>query len=499
MIDVLRRPQLTGLLPVVAALLALFVYGLLPLLGIEQLAQALSMEKLLKLVLLGVGAVGYGLYVRWILKHPYMLLTFVLLGWPLLEYASQILMEMGLNLRMRPLMLATVGLPSLIFMVQYGRAMMATLPFVGVFTGFLTLVTLYFVFFNANAADPKLGADFVWSEGSISFGQLISYLFIGCGIVTGSIGLLHHREPARLFDRLNMGLMGISSVLAIITILGYPFGLFCQNVDGFVRANGIYTHPNPYAHHMGLLMLYLLGMFCYYQGRNRLPQWLLLLALGTNGLAFLLGLSKTAIAGVGLFGLLLMGLNLSSERLRKQFVRLAVVVVLMIPVGLVGFQAATGKTLLDVMEARMEENTSMVWREEAWGRLMAQMDAPTLMVGHGFTAANVTLFGLSYNTEKNATPLILVHNGYISLLYDFGLPGMLLFVAVGMLIWQAIGLFPGSKPLMATVMALSGYFLFASGFDEMIYMFDAPLFFWTTATMLVCMALWGQRRGDELA
>jgi O-antigen ligase len=102
------------------------------------------------------------------------------------------------------------------------------------------------------------------------------------------------------------------------------------------------------------------------------------------------------------------------------------------------------------------------------------------------------VFQMTYNTSKNAQPLILVHNGYLSLFYDFGLPGLLLFVGVlaaagwawGRL-WQPA--WAAYRPLLVTMVAMAGYFLIASGFDEMIYMFDAPLLFWVLTTVIASL------------
>ena len=43
------------------------------------------------------------------------------------------------------------------------------------------------------------------------------------------------------------------------------------------------------------------------------------------------------------------------------------------------------------------------------------------------------------------------------------------------------------RALDAAILALSVYFLLVCGFDEMTYMFDAALLYWTLATLLFCL------------
>jgi O-antigen ligase len=136
----------------------------------------------------------------------------------------------------------------------------------------------------------------------------------------------------------------------------------------------------------------------------------------------------------------------------------------------------------------------MNWRAMVWQDLMADIDLGTIWLGHGFTSANQTVFNLTFNDAKNANPLMMVHNAYIALLYDLGMLGYLMFVAPLRLMAQSIrGWMNAVKPALRTehtiIISLSVYFLFACGFDEMSYMFDAPQLYWTLVSMLFCMAI----------
>jgi hypothetical protein len=134
-------------------------------------------------------------------------------------------------------------------------------------------------------------------------------------------------------------------VESLITIAGFPFQLTSMMLDGFLRAIGIFSHPNPFAHHMGILMVYLLGLYCYYQGdrKHRMPTALLWSGLAINLIAFLLGLSKTAISGFALCALILFLLNLAVPAIRRSFIQIAIGLVTLFPLGLFIFELLTGK------------------------------------------------------------------------------------------------------------------------------------------------------------
>jgi O-antigen ligase len=472
--------------------LPLTLYGLLPAVGVEGPSNWFSLKKIGLLVGLLVGGFGYWTYLKAILKRPQWLVCFMLVGWIVLEGINGQLLTMGINLRERPMLLLMLGVPLSFLGWRYRKALVEYTPHLKGLLVFFTLVLVYFLFYNAKAADPKVGMDALWSEGSISFTQLTSYLFIIFGVLGAGVSMIQSRKPDRLFDHFNMVLMLGTSIVAFLPIVGFPFGQFCQIVDGFMRANGLFSHPNPYSHHMGLLMVYLLGLLCYYQGQNndRVPKWLLFTALGVNAVAFLLGLSKTAMGTFAGCAALVLALNMATPGLRKNVGKILVASAVLVPIGLIAFQVVTGKGLLDIMEARGEQNTSLLWRTEIWNSLLSSLSPESMALGHGFTAANMLVYQLTYNSLTNATPLILVHNGYLSLLYDFGLIGLLLFVVLLWTMWWAIRRLSWAslgpvRPLLVTLVAMGVYFLSASSFDEMIYMFDAPMLFWMLATLIV--------------
>jgi hypothetical protein len=502
-----QRALLLALLPCLGILIPLFGYLLLPSLGFSQFSEAFGIKRVILLFGAVIGSILYWYYFKLILARPQLLVAFIVLAWPLVAFFNTALLEAGLNIHLRPLLILAIAFPSLWLSLKNHRLLLNTVPWVKYYLLFFGWLVLYFVFYNANAVDPRLsGGEEALSEGSVSMVQLTAYFYCLMGITVSAITVLKARNYKGLFDLFNLALLLISSMEALITILGYPLGLFNVVLDGFTRAIGIFTHPNPFAHHMGILMVYLLGLFCYYQGerKSRLPGWMLYTGIIINFIGFLLGLSKTALGVFVVSALIVFLMNLAVPAVRRSFIQIIIGLLILIPMGLFAFEAISGHSFLSLLESRIDQTQSLTWRTMVWQDLMADITPISAWLGHGFTAANDMVFRLTFNDAKNAQPLMMVHNAYIALLYDLGMMGYLMFAAAAAIILQSIrGWVQATHPSLRTehsiTLALTVYFLLVCGFDEMSYMFDAPLLFWTLATLIYCVNLREQQENAASA
>lgn len=476
-------------------LLPVLGYWLLPELGITAVSELLNVKKLILLCGAIIGGVMYWSYFRFVLPRPQLLMAFIVLAWPLVAFFNAFLMEAGLNIHLRPLLILALAVPSLWITVKHARLLISTLPWLKYYLLFFGWLVLYFLFYNANAVDPRLsGGEEALSEGSVSMVQLIAYFYCLMGITVSATAFLKTRDYRGLFDTMNKALLFVSAGESLLTILGYPFGLFNQMLDGFTRAIGIFTHPNPFAHHMGVLMVYLLGLFCYYQGerKSRMSAWLLFGGIVINFVAFLLGLSKTALGVFALCGGVVFLMNLAVPAVRRGFLQILLGLAILFPVGLFLFEALSGQSFFGLLESRIDQTQSLTWRTMIWQDLIAGINPLTIWFGHGFTAANDMVFHLTFNDAKNAQPLMMVHNAYIALIYDLGVMGYLMFVAAASMVMSALkgwaaAVHPALRTEHSMMLGLVMYFLFVCAFDEMSYMFDAPLLFWSLATALYCV------------
>jgi len=486
-----------GWLWIAALLIPVMIYWVLPAIGITSLGEALSFNMVVALMGLLVGGSLYWAYLRVVLPKPVLPLGFIVLAWPIVDHLNGELLSRGLNLHLRPLLILALALPATWMIWQERKTLWRHLPGLKVYVMFMLWLTLYAFVYNANAVDPRLsGGEEAMSEGSVSMVQWTAYFYGLLSMAIAGVAILKAKDYKGLFDGLNKALLWVSSAEALLTIAGFPFGVFTLFLDGFTRAIGIFSHPNPFSHHMGVLMVYLLGLFCYYQGhrKHRLPAWLLYGGIALNFCAFLLGLSKTAISVFVICAVVVFLMNMAVPAVRSSFGKILVGLLILLPLGVFAFEALSGQSFLSLMESRIDQTQSMTWRVIVWQDLIADINMATVWLGHGFTAANETVYRLTFSDAKNAQPLMMVHNAYIALLYDLGLPGYLLLLAAVAMLWQGIrGWLQAPNTSLrtahATIVALVIYFLSVCAFDEMSYMFDAPQLFWALATMLACVTI----------
>ncbi len=478
-------------------LLPVICYCLLPSLGVEVFQENLTLNHFALVLSAIIGCLLYVRYFQIVLTCPEILMFAVLVAWPLIECGNQYLMQLaGINIHFRLFVTLLLVLPACCYFILSSKVLVRVLPYLNMYLVFYACLFAYTLFYNAHAVDPRWAQEGSWSGGGIDTVQATAYLNCLVSMVVCAVAILRHPNVTHLFDRFNRLFLVVTALTSLVAIVGYPFGFLSMMLDGFNRSFGIFTQPNPFAHHLGIVLLYSLGLYCYYQGsrRIRIPTWLIVCSLVLNLLAFLLALSKTAIALLLGCGFLLFALNLSSPAVRRVFVRLVLALLVMVPVGLVLFQIITERSFLELIQARLEQKESMNWRLQIWQDLLGSIDPINTLFGHGFTSANTLVYQMSYNDRKNAQPLMLVHNGYIALFYDMGVLGLTLFISAFMLMGQALkryweAAYQQSRPLLTTVIVLTIYFLVACGFDEMTYMFDAPIQFWCLSTILTCVAI----------
>lgn len=487
-----RHQTFLILLAILAFLLPVLACIVLPTIGVGVLKQFFQFNRLILLFGGIIGGVCFLQYFRFIQSRPQLLVVFIAIAWPIVSYYSGQLMSFGINLHLRPLLMAAIAAPSIWIGIRYHQLLFQKLPWLKYYAFFIGWLLLYSTFFNANTTDPYFKGGGEASEGSISLIQVNAYVYCLLAMVVSGATMLRAKNPQKMFDLFNKALILVTGLEAVVTILGFPFGLFSMPIDGFMRAVGLFGHPNPYAHHMGIIMIYLLGLFCYYQGEraDRMPSWMLFGSLGVNGIAFLLGLSKTAMGAYTACAFLLLLLNLSVPAVRSGFFKIAIAGIILVPIGLVAFQVLSGESFFSILESRMEQTDSMNWRTSVWQELLGNINLTTLWFGHGLTSANLVLYQISYSDAHNAKPLIMVHNAYLALLYDMGIFGYSMFACTLSFCWQSIkNGFRSIKTEYTIILALSLYFLCACGFDEMSYMFDAPMIYWTFCSILYCLTV----------
>lgn len=527
-----------------AALLAFVIYGVLPFMGISQFGYLLSLSKLLILVIALVGVPGYIMYWRWLVQTPSRALIGMLVGFPLsAHFADQLMRYAGVNLRFRWFGYALFIIPSLWVIFRHRQLFWQhtkRLMPIRIYGTFLAVLLVFAFVNNHFNADIGLMGPGLWDGDSLAVRTISSHINVMIVMALGWI-LCTETQAEPLFTKafgIVRALCIMSAITCAYTLIGIPLGLTTAVIEGYTRATGIFNHPNPLAHHTGILTLLFLSiyLFCQHQqtvfqaqasrsapqvvlGNKAQPlpagsgffapwrqgvvgknlMWLVI-GLVANIIVLLIGLSKTAIAvtaaGMALMFVLCSGLPTA----RKLGLTIGGILVAMIPVGILAYNLITGQDFMDTVNARLEDTNSLTWRENVWAYLESQIEGANLFTGHGFLAANESMFQYLFNAfdEDLLNPVILVHNGYLNLLYDFGLWGLIYFAGILWLLLQQGALYLAAwghnnplaerLPLVGGGVAMAFYFSFGARYDELVTMFDACFLFWFSVTMVFWLA-----------
>lgn len=486
-----QSPKSWTLLAIVLGVLALG-YGLLPIIGIDLFKNLFSFNKVAALIVASITLGVYWRYLQWIQTRAMVLACFTIAVWPFIDYLNSLLLDtQGINLHLRLWVMGWLVLPTAIMAFKARQSLWQQVTSLRWWGIFLALVIGYFLFRNVGTLDPRMGIQATATDGSVAILQLCAYIYNVCAMVLGVLCIQQAKEPLKTFDQLNQWLLGSAMLMACVVLIGFPLGAFGTNIDGFYRANGLFGHPNVYAHHLGMLTLYFAGLLLYYQNNKRLSLWVIAIPLALTTGTLLLALSKTAIALVLLGLAILAVLNFSWQATRPFLIKWGITLALFATIAGLVYSLFTGNDIGAIIEARLNQQESFNWRMWVWQQLLANLSGLEYLWGKGFTAANQWVFQLTYNTKTNVNPLILVHNGYVAILYDFGLLGYSVFMAIVSTLVTALKYYRkylAERPLSSLVIVMSIYFLCAIGFDELLTMFDAPVLFWLlTATILTLL------------
>lgn len=401
--------------------------SVLPLFGGDTLRDLLTGPALfwgLGLLLLAAGYVGY---FRCVCKRPAILALGGWLLYPWLIFTCHHLSQQGVPVSHNLLTVLLLLLPAFWIGLRQPSAVRKQVSYLNPFIWFMELMVGYFLFFQESILDQRSDA----GAFTLGFYYLLALLIHLAQIVL-TVEAVRQSQDKRFLDRVDSTVaLGVFAI-AMVGLLMYQSEHF-SILDGFTRrAKSIFEHPAYLAHYIALSVLYLLP--CLGQHPASRLRWLgVAAAILVGVLSLLLSLSKAAIFML-IAVLLMLGFLLNpvpSARLLKN-AKILLIAGLLVILSTKSYEACFDVSLLDGLMQRISERASLDWRERATRYLLADIDEGTLWLGHGMSAAKgrMAMFeGFRYDATQFAlSKVVHVHNGYLSQLYDYGLPGLSMFV-----------------------------------------------------------------------
>lgn len=264
----------------------------------------------------------------------------------------------------------------------------------------------------------------------------------------------------------------LSSLLPIGT--GLYQGLLNRGeyITGFMRAYGTFSHPEPYAFYLILVLALALNMFFHYPQKGRK---LALLGLILAALACVL-FTFTRTAWFGCLMVIFFAACFRQKKLIWVFVALLLVFSLLSPLRSRFYDLSTSFN-------------SLAYRLSIWEGGLAQM-SDILVLGRGL-GSFVRLDVLGE----------LAHNDYLRLLFELGLLGLLshLILSVGLII-RLVALLRSKlddyvRSLVVAAFSVAVFFLVAGTINNLVFRTVLQWYFWA----LMAVALKSADRRDEPA
>lgn len=486
------------ILPLIVGLsIAAIVYGLLPMVGVEQFSQLLEFKKVFLLCFAIAGGVFYWIFLDYIKRRPSWLLMATFIGLPWLTWFSNLTLTNGVNIYKNVWLMGGICAPAIYLSWPYLSRIWQRLPFFKYFVLYVAIAAYFYAFNNHLVFDQR------FTEGSqpISFHAFFTSIYHLLTLVLVGASVLLESRPRKIFDTMNMIVLWMTFIYAVVSLVAYPFQIFAEFLEGVWRTRFIFMFTNEYSFYMEFLVTYLLGIYFYnFETREkdtntRFPwQVMYPVTIVLGALAMITSFTKTSIGVFFLAVAIIFVCNI--PRVLKQkvmLVALAAFPVVMV-VGALIFQVTTDTDIMANIDARMNNTDSMTWREHVIDYLMDDMSPVNYITGHGFSASNERMqlfekFTDMDDSTANSIQVLAVHNSYLSQLYDFGLGGIMLMIVLAIyslqtgwrLLWQQCGT-PAIRAIDTTLFAMMVTYLILCGVNNTFDMIQLP--FWILLSIL---------------
>jgi hypothetical protein len=448
-----------------------------------------------------VGAIGSGFYAKFIESwhtHSWVWILLLLSGQPWFEFVCNLMDAAGLKSFKSLWYLVLIIFPGVILFSLNWKKHLQQLPWLPWMVAYCVLMLGYYFFFQEELIDPRANA----GGNSLGYQFVVSQFYNLCWLVFGSQLFLNPLTLQQRWSLLTRPFLWSAIALAGLAVFAITTGWGTLDDLGTTRVMTIFEHPAHLANALSVMLLFLIrSYFLKFHhpsdsfGAKGLDSSLLLIAaVGFGTIGMMLSFSKTSIALFAAAALLLvLGGAFAISRVKVVLRSLALMAVVGILATLI--LEFSGLSLLEPLTKRFAEQGSIDWRNRVADYLMDDVTLQSFLVGNGMSAAKVKMSmmeGVNFSKEKAGefSAVVIVHNGYLSQFYDYGLVGLMPFFLIAALgVFATLQFFKRGTPIEArlnymTLMALIFYFMGVAAFDT-IYEVRSPLLWFLMPYLLL--------------
>jgi len=142
--------------------------------------------------------------------------------------------------------------------------------------------------------------------------------------------------------------------------------------------------------------------------------------------------------------------------------------------------------IINYIQSRFENQTSYEWRKQTWHILIQNFNWLSLLIGHGVGSSREYLLTIRPNDIPNP------HNGYIELLYEYGIAGMIYIIGIASVavtnLKKVLGIKDFKNKFIYLIPVLySLTFLVELMFDVVVTLRETTFYLWTYIAIFCIM------------
>lgn len=460
-------------------LITFSVYFLLPSFGIDGPGNLMTGSNMLLLPIVLIGILIYTMVVEILIKRPWYIIFYTLVIWRFLIFWNY--QETSIiHLNLRTLSFFIVGIPALFLLLKHFKTITAEMPYLKWLMIFNIIVIFYYFFHSSHFMNPN-NTVATYMTASRIFLLDLSYTTLLGSIAYFSFKL--HPNKDRLYDYISRIIIFSSIIESVITLCGYPFGLFSRFIEGYHRAQGFTLHPNELAFLNAIYILFMVGLINYrttFSKQTSLSLKWVVAALALAIATFILALSKNAIACLALMIILYVtAFSIYTRNLRPLGYLLCIS--LLLPVIIMLYCSFTEVNLLDMFQDRMGDSRSFEWRLNVWGNILSSMNLKTLLIGNGLGSTDEFIYQMFSTLYADETNVFRTHNFTLQLLFEMGSLGLSYYIIYIVYFKNAFSRLKkmnrSQVSLLLAGMAIALYYLITCQFDEQGNVFPTGIMF----------------------
>jgi O-antigen ligase len=217
---------------------------------------------------------------------------------------------------------------------------------------------------------------------------------------------IRKHDSNKILNWINIVALGNALISIFQKLTGHGIAI----IEGIPRVQGFMGHPNSCGFFVNIYLP--IGLYLFLKENNKKKKLFYGISILLNILTLVLTLSKTSLLIFGLLLLILFSLLQSRDKIK------VVILSLLMTVLFIFVEIFFKLGILNSVMNRFSDQGSLIWRFNTWKLLIDNMTWKSYLIGNGPDSVFYYLISVRPNEASTS------HNGYLQLLYEYGILGL---------------------------------------------------------------------------